>query len=86
MARLFSITKLDPDELEQFEAGRREFGTRAEAYIKKCRSLGTALALSLCPCQPDPMTKEKLFAKIRQTGPENTGKPTDSVSVPAVAI
>ena len=86
MARLSSITKLDPDELEQFEAGRREFGVRAEAAINECRKLGTALALSLCPCEPDPMTKEKLFAKIRQNGPSASGVPSDSVRASAIAI
>lgn len=86
MARLSSIGKLDPDELEQFEAGRRAFGVRAEAYINECRKLGTALALSLCPCEPDPMTKEKLFAKIRQSAPTASGQSSDPMSAQAIAI
>jgi len=86
LARLSSIGKLDPDELEQFEAGRREFGARAEAYVNECRKLGTLLALSLCPCEPDPMTKEKLFAKIRQSAPPASGQSSDPVSVQAIAI
>ena len=86
LARLSSIGKLDPDELEQFEAGRRAFGGRAEACINECRKLGTALALSLCPCEPDPMTKEKLFAKIRQSGPPASGKLADPVRARAIAI
>ena len=86
LARLSIIGKLDPDELEQFMAGRREFGKRAEACINECRKLGTALALSLCPCEPNPMTKEKLFAKIRQSGSPNSGNLADPASVRAIAI
>lgn len=86
LARLSIIGKLDPDELEQFEAGRREFGARAEACINECRKLETLLALSLCPCEPDPMTKEKLFAKIRQSAPPVSGQPSEPVHPQAIAI
>lgn len=83
LARLAAIAKLDPDELSRFEAGRREFGERAEAYVAECRKLGTAIALSLCPCEPDPMTKERLFEKIRQSGAPDPAK--ISSKTPAVA-
>ena len=86
MARLSVVGRLDPDEMEQFEEGRRIFGVEAEAFIHECRKLSTALALSLCPCEPDPLTKEKLFAKIRKTGPPASGKSADAVRVQAIAI
>ena len=65
MARLSIVGALDPDELAQFQAGRREFGVEAEAFLDECRKLNAVFALSLRPCEPDPRTKARLFARIQ---------------------
>ena len=64
MARLSVVGALDPGEMAQFQAGRLEFGTQAEAFLTECHKLNTVFALSLRPCEPDPRTKARLFAKI----------------------
>lgn len=64
LARLYIVGALDPDELAQFQAGRLEFAADAEAFIAECRKLNAVFALSLHPCEPDPRTKARLFARI----------------------
>ena len=64
LARLSVVGALDAEEREQFETGRREFGARGEAFLNECRKLNAVFALSLLPCEPDPMTKVRLFKKI----------------------
>ncbi|XHR29558.1 MAG: hypothetical protein ACFUZC_03175 [Chthoniobacteraceae bacterium] len=78
LARLSVVGALDPDEVELFEAGRRLYGARAEAFLKECRSLNAVFALSLQPCAPDPKTKEKLFERIRAMGKQSNEQPPDS--------
>ena len=65
LARLSIVGALDPDELAQFQAGRREFGAAAEAFLDECRKLNAVFALSLRPCAPDPRTKARLLARIQ---------------------
>ena len=65
LARLSVVGALDADEEAQFQAGRREFGAEAEAFLGECRKLNAVFALSLRPCEPDPRTKARLFARIQ---------------------
>lgn len=65
LARLFVVGALDGDEMEEFQAGRRLFGPRAEAFLQECRKLNAAFALSLRPRPASPEVKAKLFARIR---------------------
>ena len=65
LARLSVVGALDAQEQAQFAAGRRAFGVEAERFLKECRKLNAAFALSLRPCAPDPRTKARLFARIR---------------------
>ena len=58
LARLYVVGVLDDEELEQFREARREFGERAEDYIRECRNLSAAFALSLRPRAAQPATKE----------------------------
>ncbi|MCX6968478.1 MAG: hypothetical protein NTZ46_12025 [Verrucomicrobia bacterium] len=67
LARLSIVGVLDPDEMAQFQAGRLEFGRKAEKFLDECRKLNAVFALSLRPCEPDPRTKARLFAKIKRT-------------------
>lgn len=70
LARLYVVGTLDPDELERFTAARGQFGPRGEAFIDACRTLVTALALSLDPIEPRAETKQKLMEKIRSQQPD----------------
>ena len=67
LARLYVVGALDEEEREQFRAGRMVFGPRAEAFIRECRKLNAAFALSLRPMAPRPETKQKLMERIRAT-------------------
>lgn len=79
LARLSVVGALDPDEAEQFEAGRRLFGKDAERFLKECQKLNAVFALSLQPCAPDPRTKARLFERIRATLPRPNERPPGGV-------
>ena len=65
-ARLYVLGALEEEETAHFQAARKEFGERAEDFIKECRKLASVFALSLRPNQPKPDTKALLMAKIRE--------------------
>jgi len=73
LARLSIVGALDPDEVAQFQAGRLEFGAKAEAFLDECRKLNAVFALSLRPCEPDPRTKARLFARIQENSATRKG-------------
>jgi len=91
LARLFVVGSLDEDEMEEFQTGRRLFGTRAEEFITECRDLNAIFALSLRPHPPKPETKAKLLARIRAT-PRYAAKPpseephNDALVAPELAL
>jgi hypothetical protein len=64
-ARLFVIGALEPEESEEFEQARREFGQRAEDFISECYSLSEAFALSLKPAKSSEQTKDRLMQMVR---------------------
>jgi hypothetical protein len=66
LARLFVIGALDPDEMEKFEAARREYGQRAEDFISECYSLSEAFALSLKPAKASEQIKNRLMELVRE--------------------
>ena len=66
LARLHVLGALEPDEAVCFEAARRCFGDRAEAFLCECRDLAAVFALSLQPVPPQLWTKARLLEKIRQ--------------------
>lgn len=88
LARLYVLGALDPDEKEQFLAGRALFGPKGEAFIDQCRKLSAALALSLRPRAPHPETKEKLMEQIRALMKEKEAQtPVEPTELsPGVAI
>jgi hypothetical protein len=65
-ARLFVIGALDPDETEDFEAARRQYGQRAEDFISECYSLSAAFALSLKPAKASEQIKNRLMELVRE--------------------
>ena len=83
LARLSVVGALDPDEAEQFEAGRRLFGSDAERFLRECYDLSAVFALSLQACPPDPRTKQRLFECIRsaaQSQPRKKEKPQGNLN------
>ena len=46
-ARLYAIGALYPEELDDFEQARIQFGSRAQSFLRDCYALRDAFALSL---------------------------------------
>jgi len=65
-SRLYVIGALEPDELEEFEKARREFGQKGEDFISECYGLHEAFALSLRPAKASSGIKERLMTMVRQ--------------------
>ena len=68
LARLYVVGALDEDEMLMFEEARREFGIEAEEFIRECRQLSSAFALSLRPQAPRSDAKSKLLALVKRSG------------------
>ncbi len=68
LARLYVVGALDEGELLAFEEARRNLGEEAEAFIRECRQLSAAFALSLRPQAPRRDSKEKLMELIQKSG------------------
>jgi hypothetical protein len=64
-ARLYVVGALDAEEAALFEAARRAFGSRAEDFVRECRKLNAAFALSLHPRPPRENARKKLMSLIQ---------------------
>ena len=65
-SRLYVIGALEPEELTEFEAARKELGTKAEAFITECYGLHEAFALSLRPAKSSAALKDRLMSMVRE--------------------
>ena len=65
-ARLYVIGALEPEETEEFEVARKEFGTPAESFIAECYDLHEVFALSLQPEKSSDALKQRLMAMVRE--------------------
>jgi hypothetical protein len=65
-ARLYVIGALEPDELEDFDAARKQYGSAAEDFISQCYALHEAFALSLKPAKASSAIKDRLMAMVRE--------------------
>jgi hypothetical protein len=65
-ARLYVIGALEPEETEEFERARKEYGQQAEDFIGECYNLHEAFALSLRPEKSSDALKQRLMAMVRQ--------------------
>jgi hypothetical protein len=65
-ARLYVIGALEPNELDEFEEARKEWGQKAEDFIGECYALHEAFALSLRPAKSSVAMKERLMARVRE--------------------
>ena len=64
-ARLYVIGALEPEETEEFERARKDYGQGAEDFIAKCYDLHEAFALSLRPEKSSQALKDRLMAMVR---------------------
>ena len=64
-SRLYVIGALEPEELEEFEQARKDFGQKAEDYIAECYTMHEAFALSLRPAKSSDALKERLMSMVR---------------------
>jgi hypothetical protein len=74
-ARLYVIGALEPEELQDFEAARKQYGSAAEDFINQCYGLHEAFALSLKPAMASDAIKERLMAMVRQRSQSQSGSP-----------
>ena len=74
-ARLYVIGALEPEELQDFEAARKQYGVAAEDFINQCYSLHEAFALSLKPAKASAAIKERLMSMVRERGQRQSGSP-----------
>jgi hypothetical protein len=65
-SRLYVIGALEPNELDEFEAARKEFGTKGEDFINECYTLHEAFALSLKPAKSSAAMKERLMLMVKE--------------------
>ena len=65
-ARLYVIGALEPEETEEFERARKQFGQQAEEFIGECYNLHEAFALSLRPEKSSDALKQRLMSMVRQ--------------------
>ena len=72
-ARLYVIGALEPEELRDFEAARKKYGTAAEEFINECYSLHEAFALSLKPAKASGAIKDRLMSMVRDRGGDRSG-------------
>jgi len=75
-ARLYVIGALEPDELQTFEAARKQYGTAAEDFIKQSYGLHEAFALSLKPAKASAAIKDKLMAMVRERQNQSGARPS----------
>jgi len=59
------IARRSPEELEEFEEARKEFGQEAEDFIGQCYSMHEAFALSLRPAKSSDALKDRLMSMVR---------------------
>jgi hypothetical protein len=65
-SRLYVIGALEPEEIEEFEEARKQFGQKAEDFIGECYALHEAFALSLKPAKSSASLKDKLMSMVRE--------------------
>jgi len=68
-ARLFVIGALYPQELDTFTRARKEFGAKAEAFVRECQALHEAFALSMRP----PDWRERLERRVMSIARQHAG-------------
>lgn len=63
-ARLYVVGGLDEEEMVAFQSIRGFYGEEAEDFLRECRQLNSAFALSLRPQPPREDARDRLMALI----------------------
>jgi len=74
-ARLYVIGALEPEELQDFETARKQYGSAAEDFVNQCYGLHEAFALSLKPAKASDAIKERLMSMVRERSQNQSGSP-----------
>src|SRR5207253_11480544 len=77
-ARLYVIGALEPEELKDFEAARKQYGSADEDFINECHSLHEAFVLSLNPAKASTAIKERLTSMARARNKNQSGAELNS--------
>jgi hypothetical protein len=64
-ARLYVIGALEPEETDEFELARKDYGQKGEDFIAECYNLHEAFALSLKPAKSSDAIKDRLMSMVR---------------------
>jgi hypothetical protein len=72
-SRLYVIGALDPDEMDELETARKEFGKKGDDYIGECYNLHEAFALSLQPAKSSTAIKDRLMSMVRERAQSQAG-------------
>jgi hypothetical protein len=75
-ARLYVIGALEPEELQDFETARKQYGSAAEDFINQCYGLHEAFALSLKPAKASSAIKERLMSMVRERSQSQSDSPS----------
>jgi len=75
-ARLYVIGALEPEELQDFESARKQYGAAGEDFINQCYSLHEAFALSLKPAKASAAIKDRLMSMVRERGERQSNPPS----------
>jgi hypothetical protein len=71
-ARLYIVGGLDDEETAAFQRARRFYGQRAEDFVRECRQLNSAFALSLRPHPPREDARERLMSLINRSSTDES--------------
>jgi len=65
-ARLFVIGALYPQEFQPFMRARKEFGAKAEAFVRECYALRDSFSLSMRPESSRDNLKRRVSSMARR--------------------
>jgi hypothetical protein len=65
-ARFYVIGALPAEENEKFEEAGKQFGQKAEDFIRECYALSQAFALSVQPAKSSAALKKCLTSMVRK--------------------
>jgi hypothetical protein len=65
-ARFYVMGALPAEEIDEFEEAGKQFGQKAEDFIRECYALSQAFTLSLQPAKSSAALKERLMFIVRK--------------------
>jgi hypothetical protein len=65
-ARLYVLGALETPEMKELEEATKQFGPKAEQFIRECYALHEAFMLTLRPAKSSALLKERLMSMVRE--------------------